>query len=75
MTTATTMLAAYIAAETALLEGKEARIADRMMRFEDLSEIRKGRQEWQQKVDTEAATAAGAPRIAGLGFAVARMDR
>lgn len=75
MTTATTMLAAYLAAETALLEAKEARLGDRMLKFEDLGEIRAGRKEWQMKVDNEAAKAAGQPRFAGLGYAVARMDR
>ena len=75
MTTATTMLAAYLAAEVAVLEGKEARIGDRLMKFEDLDRIIAGRKEWQSKVDNEAAVAAGQPRIGGLSFAVARMSR
>jgi len=75
MTTATTMLTAYMAAETAILEGKEARIGDRMLRFEDLAEVRKGRMEWEQRVAAETARGAGAPTFGGLSYAVARLDR
>lgn len=74
MSTATDMVAAYLAAETAILDGKEARLGDRVVRLEDLSEIRKGRQEWEARVRTAAAAAAKAPTIGGLGFSVARLD-
>lgn len=74
MSTATDMLAAYLAAETDVLLGKEARVGDRSFRYEDLPEIRKGRQEWEARVRAEQAAARGAPTIGGLGFAVARMD-
>jgi len=74
MSTATDMVAAYIAAETAILAGKEVRFQDRMVRREDLPEIRAGRREWEQRVAAESATAAGAPTIGGVRFSVARMD-
>ena len=74
MSTAATMYAAYLAAETAILEGKEARIGDRMVRLEDLAEVRKGRQEWESRVNAETLRAARAPTIGGLSFAVARLD-
>ena len=75
MTTATEMLAAYLAAETALLLGKEASIGDRRLRFEDLSEIRSGRKEWEARVAAENAAISKRPTIGGLSFSVARMDQ
>ena len=74
MSQATDMLAAYIAAETAVLLGKEARLGDRSLTLEDLPEIRAGRREWEGKVNTENARARGVSTIGGLGFAVARLD-
>lgn len=74
MSQATDMLAAYIAAETAVLLGKEARLGDRSLTLEDLPEIRAGRREWEGKVNTETARARGVPTFGGLGFAVARLD-
>lgn len=68
------MLTAYLAAESALLLGKEARLGDRSLRMEDLSEIRKGRQEWEARVKAEEASAATAPSIGGLSFKLAQMD-
>lgn len=62
MSTATDMLAAYQAAELALLEGKETRLGDRLLKYEDLAEIRKGRIEWERRVADEQAAANGAPR-------------
>lgn len=70
-------VAEYLAAETAVLEAKEVRMGiggagiDRQLRMEDLAEIRKGRQEWERVVSSLQATAAGAPRIGGLGFSLA----
>lgn len=74
MTQATDMLAAYIAAETAVLLGKEASLGDRRLRMEDLSEIRAGRQEWQQKVNAETASGKKVSRVGGLGYSLARFD-
>jgi len=75
MTTATDMLAAYLAAESAILAGKEFRWADgRHLRREDLVEIRKGRQEWEARVNAESASAAGQPTFGGRSFAVADLS-
>lgn len=76
MTTATDMLAKYLAAEQAILEGKEARFGDRLLRMEDLAEIRKGRQEWESRVNSATRQAAGAGRnaIGGATFSVARLN-
>lgn len=76
MSTATDMLAKYLAAEQAILEGKEARLGDRMLRMEDLAEVRKGRQEWETRVAVESRSAsAAANAIGGATFSVARLDR
>lgn len=71
MSQAENMLAKYMAAEAALLEGKEVAFGDRRLRREDLAEIRAGRREWEQRVAREKASAAGASSIR---FSVARMD-
>lgn len=71
---ATTMLAAYLRAETDVLLGKEARLGDRLFRSEDLAEIRAGRQEWERRVAAERDRASGAPTLGGLRFSVARLD-
>ena len=77
LTDALAMLAKYIEAETAVLEGKTIRMGvsgggiDRQWSSEDLLEIRKGRQEWEAKVANLQAAAAGAPRFGGVGFSVA----
>jgi hypothetical protein len=73
MSTAVEMLAAYKAAELAILQGKEVKFLDRSLGMEDLSEIRKGRQEWERRVSTEVAAAAGVPR-ASVMFSTARLD-
>lgn len=67
----TEMLAKYLDAEAALLEGKEARFGDRLLRMEDLAEIRKGRQEWEQRVASGNAAAAGRKTFGGLGVSLA----
>lgn len=72
---ATTMLVAYLRAETDVLLAKEARIGDRVFRREDLSEIRSGRREWEDRVRAEGARTSGAPTIGGLRFSVARLDQ
>lgn len=75
MSTATDMLAAYLVAEAALLQGKEASFGDRRLRYEDLPEIRAGRQEWEARVASENATATSAPKVGGLTFTLARLDK
>lgn len=74
MSTATDMLQKYLTAEQALLEGKEVSLGDRRLRMEDLPAIRAGRQEWEQRVAAEAATARRVPTIGGLTFKLARFD-
>lgn len=73
-TLATTMVAAYLQAETDVLLGKEARLGDRVFRSEDLPEIRAGRLEWERRAAAERDRASGAPTIGGLRFSVARLD-
>jgi len=72
------MLEAYMAAELAVLSGKEARISingvDRVFRREDLEMIRAGRKEWEAKVSTLTGAAVGRPSIGGLGFGVANLS-
>lgn len=66
MSTATDMVALYIAAEMAVLQGRAFAWADgRQLTRVDLPEIRRGRQEWEARVAAEAATAAGrsGPRV------------
>lgn len=69
---AQTLLDQYIAAETAVLEGKEIAIGtggtDRRWKSEDLAEIRKGRQEWQATVNALTARAAATPTFGGIRY-------
>jgi hypothetical protein len=58
MSQATDMLAAYTAAEIAVLKGESYRIGDLMLTRANLAEIIAGRQEWQRAVNAEARTAA-----------------
>lgn len=71
MTTATDMLAKYIAAEVAVLEGKEVHLGDRRLRMEDLNMIIAGRKEWEQRVSQERSVSAGRPTIGGVAFSLA----
>lgn len=64
MSTATDMIAAYLAAETAILLGKDVSFQGRRVAMEDLDSIRKGRQEWEAKARAEAQPAG---RRGGLG--------
>lgn len=63
------MIAAYLAAEAAILAGKDISFQGRRVAMEDLDAIRKGRQEWEAKARTEQQPAG---RRGGLGgYAVA----
>ena len=75
MTIATDMLAKYMAAEQAILEGKDVRIGDRSLAMEDLESVRAGRREWEKRVSAENAAVAGASSFGGLTFYNARLDR
>jgi hypothetical protein len=72
---AQSMVTAYLAAEQAILQGKEVRLGgsgvDRFLRHEDLQMVRQGRQEWERRVTTLQASAAAAPTFGGLGYSLA----
>lgn len=51
MTDDEVMLNLYIEAEKAVLEGKTVNFRGEMVGMEDLAEIRKGRQEWERRVN------------------------
>lgn len=59
LTDAREMLEAYIAAERAVLCGQTTRLGDRLLTYANLEEIRKGRQEWERKVDALAGGGGG----------------
>jgi len=81
-TTPTTadLLAAYRAAELAVLQGQEVRVdlggtgAQQLWKGADLATIQAGIAKLERKLAAEQAQSSGAPRIGGLGFGVARMD-
>ena len=73
--TASEMLAKYLAAEAAVLQGRDIQFEGRRVSMSDLPDIRQGRKEWEQRVVAERRRASGAPTIGGLGFSVARLDR
>ena len=58
MSTATDMLAAYRAAELAVLKGESYRIGDLMLTRSNLSEIVTARKEWERRVSDEQRAAA-----------------
>lgn len=62
----------YTEAELAVLQGKSITFNGQQMTMENLSEIRKGRQEWERKL--ASATAATAGRCSG-GYKLARFPR
>lgn len=65
-TSAQEMVTLYTAAELAVLKGQRFRLGEREFTRADLSEIRKGRQEWERRVAAEAAQVRGSS-----GYAVA----
>lgn len=76
MTTATDMLAKYLAAEQAILEGKSVEFAGRKLSYENLPDIRAGRMEWESRVAAEKTSpAVKAKQIGGLSVAQARFDQ
>ncbi len=58
MSTATDMLAKYLAAEAAILTGQTVRWGERLLTRADLAEVRKGRQEWETKTAAQAGASA-----------------
>lgn len=65
---AETRLAAYLAAEAAILQAQEARSGDRMHRMAELQSVQKQITLLQAQVSREQARAAGG---SGLNYAVA----
>lgn len=55
------MIQSYTEAEMAVLQGKSITFNGQQMTMENLSEIRKGRQEWERKLTSAATAAAGRP--------------
>ena len=72
MTAATDLLALYITAETAILQGQSVRLGDRQLTMADLTSVREERARLERRVADESATTAG--RSGGFGFSVARLD-
>ncbi|WP_284973971.1 hypothetical protein [Atlantibacter hermannii] len=66
------MVDRYTEAELAVLQGKSITFNGQQMTMENLSEIRKGRQEWERKL--ASATAAASGRCSG-GYKLARFPR
>ncbi|TDX18492.1 hypothetical protein EDF88_0978 [Buttiauxella sp. BIGb0552] len=64
------MIRRYTEAEMAILQGKSIVFNGQQMTMENLSEIRKGRQEWERKLATANATNSGRS-----GFKLARFSR
>lgn len=64
-----TMIDRYTAAELAVLEGKSITFNGQQMTMENLSEIRKGRQEWERRQATLGNKRRGRPnyKLARLG--------
>ncbi|MDU9415563.1 primosomal replication protein PriB/PriC domain protein [Pseudomonas sp. zfem005] len=57
--TARDMLARYLTAEAEILDGKTVSFGGRTLTMVDLSEIQEGRREWERKVSSLEAAAAG----------------
>ncbi|WP_458068644.1 hypothetical protein [Rhodanobacter sp. BL-MT-08] len=53
MSTATDMLASYLAAETAILGGQSYKWGDRQLTRADLKMVQDGRREWERKANAE----------------------
>lgn len=68
MSTATDMLAAYIAAETAVLGGQSYTINGHSFSRADLGKLQEGRQYWQGEVNKETAAATGSKSYAVADF-------
>lgn len=53
MSTATDMVAKYVDAETKILSGQAVVWGDQTLTMANLTEIRRGRHEWEQRVNRE----------------------
>lgn len=66
MSTASDLLALYLAAEAAILQGQSVRHGERMLTMADLAEVRAERQRLEIRVSNE--TAGGSPRYQVADF-------
>lgn len=66
LTNAETQLAAYLAAETAVLAGQEYTIGSRHLKRADLAEIRDGISFWNGKVNALSRGGNGGMRVRGI---------
>lgn len=64
------MIQRYTEAEMAVLEGKSITFNGQQMAYENLSEIRKGRQEWERRLSALINSRRGRP-----GYRLARFPR
>lgn len=69
MKTAQQMLDHYTEAEIAVLEGRSVTFGGRTLTMADLSQVQAGRREWERRVKSEQAAAAGS-----AGYSLARFD-
>lgn len=72
------MVVAYTNAEKEILLGKEVRMGgpglDRWLRHEDLQEVRKGRMEWEARVNSLQKISDGSPAIGGLSYSLSNFS-
>lgn len=61
LTQAKQILERYIEAEQAVLDGRTVQFGSRSLTMVDLGEIRKGRQEWERKVNSLQRAGRGHP--------------
>lgn len=61
------MVQRYVEAEMAVLDGKSITFNGQQMSYENLSEIRKGRQEWERRLSDSDRQSLGRP-----GYKLAR---
>lgn len=61
------MVQRYVEAEMAVLDGKSITFNGQQMSYENLSEIRKGRQEWERRLAASDGQSQGRP-----GYKLAR---
>jgi hypothetical protein len=66
MSTASDLLALYLAAEAAILQGQSTRMGDRMLTLADLSEVRAERKELERRVNGEASGQSARYQLADL---------
>jgi hypothetical protein len=66
MSTASDLLALYLAAEAAILQGQSTRMGDRMLTLADLSEVRAERKELERRVSGESSSQSARHQLASF---------